>query len=74
MKVFINDNEVAKTSKFPLQWPSFKVPVQEQISITVYSAPYHVAVQVIKSGFINQVIDTVTITLPGANSKTITSS
>jgi len=44
IKVYFNDNEVAKTDKFNLQWPSFKVPIHEQVSITVYSAPYKVAI------------------------------
>jgi hypothetical protein len=50
------------------------VSVHEQISITVYSAPYNIAVQIVKSSFINQVVDTVSLALPGANSKTITAS
>lgn len=74
LKVIINGNEVARTEKFFLQWPSYKVPIHEQLSITVYSAPYQVAVQIVKSGFINQVIDTVNLSLPGANSRTITAS
>jgi len=40
----------------------------------VYSAPYQIAVQIVKSGFINQVVDTVNLSLPGANSRTITAS
>jgi hypothetical protein len=65
---------VAKTDKFKLEWPSFEVPIHKQISITVYSAPYKVSIEIVKNGFINQVIDAVTLNLPGLNSKTITAS
>jgi hypothetical protein len=42
--------------------------------MTVYSAPSSIQVEIIKAGLINRVIDTIHLTLPGVNSKTITAS
>lgn len=40
----------------------------------VYTAPASLKVEVIKSGFINEVIDTIFIGVPGVNAKSLTSS
>lgn len=40
----------------------------------VYTAPATLKVEVIKSGFINQVIDTIYLAIPGINAKSLTSS
>lgn len=39
----------------------------------VFTAPSSIKVEIIKSGFINQVIDTINLSLPGNNAKTLTS-
>ena len=57
-----------------LQWPSFRVMFNSKFSVTVYSAPSSIQVEVIKVGIINQTVDTIHLTLPGVNSKTITAS
>ena len=40
----------------------------------LYTAPATLKVEVVKSGFINQVIDTIYIPIPGVNAKSLTSS
>lgn len=40
----------------------------------VYTAPATIKVEVVKSGLINQVIDTIYLAVPGLNAKSLTSS
>ena len=74
MKIYINGYEVAKSEKVHLNWPSFKVLINQKFNVTVYSAPSSIQIEVIKVGIINQTIDIISLALPGVNSKTITSS
>ena len=72
--IYINGNEVAKSQKVHLQWPSYRVPINEKFNVTVYSAPSSIQVEIIKVGIINKIVDTINLNLPGVNSKTITAS
>ena len=74
IKISINGYEVAKSEKIHLVWPSFRVPINSKFNVTVYSAPSSIQVEIIKVGLINRTIDTISLTLPGINSKTITAS
>ena len=74
MKIYANDFEVGRSQKFKLQWPTFKVPIYQKFTIMLYTAPATLKVEVIKSGFINQVVDTIYLPVPGVNAKSLTSS
>ena len=65
---------MAKSQKVSLQWPSFRVPINEKFNVTVYSAPSSIQVEIVKVGIINKVVDIISLSLPGVNSKTITAS
>ena len=56
-----------------MQWPTFKVPIFQKFTVMVYTAPATLKVDIIKSGYINQVIDTIYLSVPGVNAKTLTS-
>jgi regulator of replication initiation timing len=74
LRVFANNYEVGRSEKVKLQWPSYKVNFQQKFSILVYTAPATLKVEIVKSGFINTVIDTIYLAVPGLNAKSITSS
>jgi hypothetical protein len=57
-----------------LQWPSFRVPLFQKLSIMVYTAPATLKVEVVKNGFIDQVVDVIYLAVPGVKAKTLTSS
>lgn len=65
---------MARSEKINMQWPSFKVPFNQKYSVVVYSGPSKIQVEIIKSGLIDSIVDTINLTIPGINSKTITSS
>jgi len=56
-----------------MQWPAFRVPIMQKFNIMVFTAPATLKVEVIKSGFINQIVDTIYLPVPGINAKSITS-
>jgi hypothetical protein len=74
LKVYANNYEVGQSEKAELQWPSFRVNFQQKFNILVYTAPATLRVEVVKSGFVNTVIDTIYLSVPGLNAKSLTSS
>ena len=64
---------MVKSDKMKLNWPSYKVTFNQKFSVIVYSAPSNIQVEIVKSSFINKTIDTISLSIPGINSKTVTS-
>jgi hypothetical protein len=65
---------VGRSEKVKLQWPSFKVPFQQKFSILLYTAPAALRVDVFKAGFVDTVIDSLYLSVPGLNARSIISS
>jgi hypothetical protein len=74
LRIYANNYEVGRSEKVKLQWPSFKVPFQQKFSILLYTAPATLRVDVVKAGFVDTVIDSVFLSVPGLNARSIVSS
>ena len=44
IRIYINGNEVVKSDKMKIQWPSYKVTFNQKFSVIVYSAPSNIQV------------------------------
>lgn len=71
--MFANGNLIGTSEKAKLQWPLFKVDINQKFNILVYTAPATIKVEIIKSGIFNTIIDVIYLPVPGINAKSITS-
>lgn len=73
LKIYINDNLMAKTDKVNISWPSFEVEFFEKFQIFLYTKPYNVRVDVCTAGIGSTVINSIDLDIPGENVHTLTS-
>ena len=74
MKVLINGNEVSRSTKQKLQWPSFVATFNERLKINLYTKPSSAVFELMQVGFVDSVMDRINVKLPGEHANTLTSS
>ena len=72
--MYANGNEIGRSEKIRLQWPTFRVSLNHKFTVMVYSSPATLRVDILRCGFIDSLIDTVHVSVPGENARSITSS
>jgi coiled-coil and C2 domain-containing protein 2A len=73
VKVYINNELMAKTPKVAISWPEFEVNFRELLNVFIFTKPYSIAVEICQSGFFDTVLDRIEISIPGEHAHSLTS-
>ena len=74
MRVIINGHYVTRSRKVFLKWPNLELDIFEQFEIYVFTMPSSIQLELVVGGlFSEQLIDVITVEVPGSHVRALTS-